>query len=135
MTLLLTELESFEGVAILATNLPQKLDEALDRRILVKIEFPEPDRVRRAAEIWDKHLPDAAPMADDVDLDVLADRFEMTGGYIKNAVLMAVADTVYRGDEDAPRSRWQSSSGLLVSRSSPVERAGLTGDAPEDHAG
>lgn len=100
MTLLLTELESFEGVAILATNLPQQLDEALDRRILVKIEFPEPDRVARR-EIWDKHLPDAAPVADDVDLDVLADRYEMTGGYIKNAVLMAVADAVYQGG-DAP---------------------------------
>jgi SpoVK/Ycf46/Vps4 family AAA+-type ATPase len=98
MTLLLTELESFEGVAILATNLPQKLDEALDRRILVKIKFPEPDRVARR-EIWDKHLPEAAPVADDVDLDVLADRYEMTGGYIKNAVLMAVADAVHRGDE------------------------------------
>jgi SpoVK/Ycf46/Vps4 family AAA+-type ATPase len=99
MTMLLTEIERFEGVAILATNLPQQLDEALARRILVRVNFPEPDRLARR-DIWEKHLPDAAPVADDVDLDALAERFEMTGGYIKNAVLMAVADAVHRGGED-----------------------------------
>lgn len=95
MTLLLTEIERFEGVAILATNLPQHLDEALDRRIMVKVRFPEPDRVARRT-IWQKHLPEKAPLADDVDLEILADRFEMTGGYIKNSVLTALADAVHR---------------------------------------
>lgn len=94
MTLLLTELERFEGVAVLATNMPNVLDEALDRRILVKVRFDEPDRQARA-EIWRKHLPPQAPLAADVDLAALADRFEMTGGYIKNAVLMAVAAAVH----------------------------------------
>lgn len=98
MTVLLTELERFEGVAILATNLPEVLDPALDRRILVKVRFPEPDRESRLA-IWKKHIPDKAPLADDVDLGELADRFEMTGGYIKNAVLMAVAAAVHDGKE------------------------------------
>ena len=94
MTLLLTEIERFDGVAILATNLPQALDEALDRRILVKVRFPEPDRQARL-EIWRRHLPAAAPLAVDVDLDLLADRYEMAGGYIKNAILVAVADAVH----------------------------------------
>ena len=94
MTMLLTELERFEGVAVLATNLPQALDQALDRRILVKVRFPEPDRDSRL-KIWRKHLPEKAPMASDVDLELLADRFEMAGGYIKNAVLMAVAEAVH----------------------------------------
>jgi SpoVK/Ycf46/Vps4 family AAA+-type ATPase len=94
MTLLLTELERFQGVAILATNLPRALDEALDRRILVKVRFEEPDRDARRA-IWRQHLPSRAPLAADVDLAALADRFEMAGGYIKNAVLVAVADAVH----------------------------------------
>lgn len=98
MTLLLTEIERFEGVAILATNLPQRLDEALDRRILVKVRFEQPDRAARR-EIWARHLPAEAPLAEDVDLDLLADRFEMTGGYIKNAVLAAVADAVHRNGD------------------------------------
>ena len=97
MTLLLTELERFEGVAVLATNMPQALDEALDRRILVKVRFDEPDRQARA-EIWRKHLPPQAPLAADVDIELLADRFELAGGYIKNAVLMAVAEAVHTQD-------------------------------------
>lgn len=102
MTLLLTEIERFEGVAVLATNMPEELDAALDRRILVKIRFPEPDRQARR-EIWRKHLPDKAPLAPDVDLDQLADRFEMTGGYIKNAVLAAVAAAVHAQQEQPAR--------------------------------
>ncbi len=98
MTLLLTELERFEGVAVLATNLPGELDEALARRILVRVRFPEPDRAQRQA-IWRQHLPDAAPLAEDVDVSALAARFELTGGLIKNAVLTAVAAAVH-GAED-----------------------------------
>jgi SpoVK/Ycf46/Vps4 family AAA+-type ATPase len=98
MTMLLSEIERFEGIAILATNLPEAMDEALDRRILIKVRFPQPDRQARL-EIWRKHLPEAAPLSPDIDLEALADRFEMTGGYIKNAVLVAVADAVHRGGD------------------------------------
>lgn len=98
MTILLTELERFEGIAVLATNLPEMLDEALDRRILVKVKFGEPDSTARLA-IWRHHLPPQVPLAADVDLAALADRFEMAGGYIKNAVLMAVADAVHSRPE------------------------------------
>ena len=100
MTMLLTEIERFEGVAILATNLPEVLDAALDRRLMVKVRFPEPDRAARS-EIWAHHLPSQAPIADDVDVDQLAARYELTGGYIKNAVLMAVAAAVHRSDDVA----------------------------------
>jgi SpoVK/Ycf46/Vps4 family AAA+-type ATPase len=98
MTMLLSEIERFEGIAVLATNLPEAMDEALDRRILIKVRFPQPDRQSRL-EIWRKHLPETAPLAPDIDLEALADRFEMTGGYIKNAVLVAVADAVHGGGE------------------------------------
>lgn len=100
MTLLLTEIERFEGVAILATNQPAALDEALDRRLLVKVRFPEPDRTARRA-IWVNHLPEQAPLAADIDLDALADRYELTGGFIKNAVLMAVAAAIHDCDDPA----------------------------------
>ena len=98
MTLLLTELERFEGIAVLATNLPAELDEALARRVLVRVRFPEPDRHGRA-EIWRRHLPESAPLAEDIDVDRLAERYEFSGGFIKNAVLGAVAWTVH---EQAP---------------------------------
>ena len=99
MTLLLTEIERFEGIAVLATNLPERLDEALQRRILVKVRFEKPDHAARTA-IWGKHLPATAPLKKDVDVDDLARRFELTGGEIKNAVLVAVAATVHEEGED-----------------------------------
>ena len=43
---LLTEIERFEGVLILATNRPHDMDEAMHRRIALTIEFPRPVRLR-----------------------------------------------------------------------------------------
>ena len=98
-TLLLTELERFEGVAIFATNLPEVLDEAFQRRVLVRLAFAEPDASNRA-EIWRSLMPPQAPVADDVDYELLGARYEITGGYIKNAILSAVATTVHRQEEE-----------------------------------
>jgi len=88
LSALLQALEQFEGVTILATNLPQVLDPALDRRILYRVNFQMPSSSMREA-IWAAHLPPAMPRGADVDLPYLARRFELTGGYIKNAVLLA----------------------------------------------
>lgn len=97
-TLLLTELERFEGVAIFATNLPEVLDDAFQRRVLVRLAFAEPDASHRA-EIWRSLVPEQAPLAEDVDFTVLGARYEITGGYIKNAILSAVASTVHQRKE------------------------------------
>lgn len=96
---LLTALERFEGIAILATNLAPTLDEAMDRRILLRVDFeiPSPELRER---IWANHLPAAAPIGDDVDLHFLAHTFEFTGGYIKNAVLTALHEVLARRDEE-----------------------------------
>lgn len=101
-TMLLTELERFEGVAIFATNLPEVLDEAFQRRVLMRLKFPEPDPAHRA-EIWRSLVPSQAPLAGDVDFELLGARYELTGGYIKNAVLSAVASVVHshKGTEGA----------------------------------
>lgn len=93
MTLLLTELDRFDGIAVLATNLPEQLDPALDRRVRVRVDFGRPDPIARAA-LWRMHLPPRAVLAPDVDVDALARRFDVAGGYIRNAVLNAVAAAV-----------------------------------------
>jgi hypothetical protein len=85
---LLQRIELFEGIAILATNKRAHLDEAFLRRIHVTLEFPlprSPERVR----LWDRSFPAAAPLAGDIDWDFLAQRFELTGGAIRNAALGA----------------------------------------------
>lgn len=92
---LLQALERFDGITILATNVPKTLDHALDRRILYKINFETPSPSMREA-IWHVHLPPTVPRADDVDIPYLARRFEFTGGYIKNTVLLAAGAAASR---------------------------------------
>ncbi len=103
MPMLLTRIEQFDGVAILATNMASSLDEALERRITAVVRFRPPTASARA-EIWRKHLPDALPRAADVDVAALASDFELTGGYIKNAVLAAVSRVVAQGRAQVTQS-------------------------------
>jgi SpoVK/Ycf46/Vps4 family AAA+-type ATPase len=84
----------------MATNRPYDLDEAMHRRIMLAIEFRQPDHILRKT-IWEAHIPQQMQLADDVDLNALALRFELTGGFIKNAILSALSIAVSR-DGDAP---------------------------------
>lgn len=84
---LLTQIEKFDGVCILATNRIDTLDAALERRIALIVEFPRPDFEQRKT-IWGLMLPKQMPLEKDVSAEKLA-KFELTGGQIKNAVLQA----------------------------------------------
>ncbi|HKY01859.1 MAG TPA: ATP-binding protein, partial [Burkholderiales bacterium] len=85
---LLQRLENFSGIAILATNMRQHLDEAFLRRIHVSVEFAMPKPAERLG-IWERSFPQAAPLDADADLRFLADRFEIAGGSIRNIALGA----------------------------------------------
>ena len=56
-----------DGLIILATNRPYDLDEAMHRRIIVAIEFGQPDHLLRKA-IWESHIPSQMKLKDDIDL-------------------------------------------------------------------
>jgi len=92
---LLQQLETYEGVAILATNLRQNLDEAFTRRLSFLVDFPFPEREYREL-LWKAHFPEQAPLGKDVNLVQLADRFPLAGGNIRNAAIasayLAAAD-------------------------------------------
>ncbi len=85
---LLQRLESYEGVSILTTNFATSIDEAFQRRIRFKITFPMPDAGQRAL-LWQTLLPPSAPVAQGVEWNNLGERFEFSGGHIRNAVLRA----------------------------------------------
>ena len=85
---LLQRLESHDGLVILATNLRANLDEAFTRRLHVIAEFTLPDPADRR-RIWERALPARDLCADDVDTDLLARRFKLSGGEIRNAVVTA----------------------------------------------
>jgi hypothetical protein len=81
---LLQRLETFDGLAILASNLRAKIDEAFTRRLDAIIDFPAPTPELRRA-LWVHCLEPPLPLADDLDLDFLAESFEMAGGNIRSA--------------------------------------------------
>ncbi len=85
---LLQKMEEFEGLAILATNLRQNLDEAFTRRLAFTVHFPFPDETERQ-RIWVEIWPHAVPLAADVDAGRLAHELKMSGGNIKNTALAA----------------------------------------------
>ncbi|KOU98108.1 MULTISPECIES: ATP-binding protein [Streptomyces] len=85
---LLQRMESFDGIAILTTNLRANLDEAFTRRLDVIADFPVPDATQRRA-LWERCLGDRLPRADDVDLGFCADRFELAGGSIRSCAVTA----------------------------------------------
>jgi SpoVK/Ycf46/Vps4 family AAA+-type ATPase len=72
----------------LATNLRANLDEAFTRRLQFAVDFPFPaaeDRLR----IWQTLFPPDVPRADDLNLALLAKRFEFSGGSIRNIIVSA----------------------------------------------
>ncbi|MFJ9598684.1 ATP-binding protein [Streptomyces althioticus] len=84
---LLQRLESFDGIALLTTNLRANIDEAFTRRLDLVVDFPFPDAGQRLA-LWE-HCLSRVPCADDVDVSRVARDFELAGGSIRSAVVTA----------------------------------------------
>jgi SpoVK/Ycf46/Vps4 family AAA+-type ATPase len=93
---LLQRMESFTGIAVLTTNHDAAIDEAFRRRLSFRIRFPMPEADERE-RLWRSLFPPGARLGKDLDLSVLADRYEMSGGYIRNAVLRAAFHAANEG--------------------------------------
>ncbi|HEV7555517.1 MAG TPA: AAA family ATPase, partial [Kofleriaceae bacterium] len=85
---ILQRMETFDGVSVLTTNAEAAIDPALQRRLNFRIRFPEPE-IDEREKLWRQLLPPQTALHDHVDFHALAERFDMTGGYIKNAVVRA----------------------------------------------
>ncbi|GAA3732993.1 ATP-binding protein [Plantactinospora mayteni] len=85
---LLQRMESFDGVAVLTTNLRANLDEAFTRRLDLIVDFAMPDVAQRRA-LWDRCLGTELPRDEDLDLDFCAQNFELAGGSIRACVVTA----------------------------------------------
>ncbi|RKT55334.1 AAA family ATPase [Saccharothrix australiensis] len=85
---LLQRMESFDGIAVLTTNMRSNVDSAFTRRIDVIADFPVPDAEQRLA-LWDRCLGPALPRGDDLDLASCAERFELAGGSIRACAVTA----------------------------------------------
>ena len=83
---LLQRMESFQGLAILTTNVKTALDKAFQRRLRFTVDFPFPGLAEREA-IWACAFPADTP-TDGVDASRLAS-LNMAGGSIRNIALNA----------------------------------------------
>ncbi|HEU5266282.1 MAG TPA: ATP-binding protein [Jatrophihabitans sp.] len=85
---LLQRMETFDGLAVLATNLRANIDEAFTRRLDAIIDFPEPSEALRL-ELWRRCLAPPVPVEPDVDLEFCARAFALTGGNIRSIAITA----------------------------------------------
>jgi hypothetical protein len=85
---LLQRLDAFGGIAILTTNSGSTIDQAFKRRLSFRLSFPFPDEETRE-QLWRAHLPPELPLAGPLTLDALARKYQLSGGYIRNACLRA----------------------------------------------
>jgi hypothetical protein len=102
---ILQRMETFDGVSILTTNAESSIDPALQRRLNFRIRFPEPE-VDERAKLWRMLLPPSTNLHELVDFHALAERFDMTGGYIKNAVVRAAVIAARAGRTMMAEDLW-----------------------------
>jgi len=104
INVLLQEIERFNGVVIFATNLAANFDPAFERRIRTQVLFEMPQTEDRE-RLWRVQMhPRLTPLHADVDFRRLAERYEATGGDIRNAVLKAATAAAMEPGDDALRT-------------------------------
>jgi len=93
---LLQRLESFDGVAVLTTNLRSNIDDAFTRRLDLVVDFPFPGPEQRLA-LW-QHSLEPVPTSAGLDPSRCARDFELSGGSVRSAVTTAAYLAAGRGD-------------------------------------
>ncbi len=93
---LLQRVEDFPGHVILATNLKANIDEAFARRFQSMVHFPMPDAHQRL-QLWRGVFRRFDHLAEDVALERLAERYELSGGAIANIVRFAAINALRAG--------------------------------------
>ena len=94
---LLQRIETFDGIAILASNQRDNIDPAFARRFEAVDFFPMPS-VGERLTLWRQSLPAKATLAEDVDLERLAQTYQLCGGAILNAVRQASLAALVAGN-------------------------------------
>ncbi len=100
---LLQRVEDYPGVIILATNLKSNIDEAFARRFQSMILFPMPDAEQRY-KLWQSTFSKKAVLDVNVDLEEIADEYELSGGAITNVVRYASLKALSRNSNIIERN-------------------------------
>lgn len=92
---LLQRIEDFPGVIILATNLKPDIDDTCNHKFQAIIPFPKPDAEQRV-KLWKLAFSDKMVLEDTLDVNEIANKYEVTGGNIINIVRNAALKTIKR---------------------------------------
>lgn len=93
---MLVQIGKYEGLVILATNMPEILDPALDRRLIAKIHVDVPDERGRLA-LWRTKVPEKFPIKlSTTQCEALA-KYVLTGAEIENAIMEHASDCIRAG--------------------------------------
>lgn len=93
---LLQRIESFDGIALLASNRRDDLDDAFTRRFEAVIHFPIP-RAEERLRLWNQAFSPKSTLAAEIDLERIAREHALTGGNIMNVVRFASLDALDAG--------------------------------------
>lgn len=91
--ILLEELETLDGILIATTNMCDNFDTAFERRFLFKVQFGQPNTDAKRA-IWQSKLS----WLTEEDCDLLAKKYNMSGGEIDNIVRKSMMEEVLTGN-------------------------------------
>ena len=98
ISFLLQRLETFDGIAILASNFRDNLDEAFSRRFESVIYFPLP-RPEERLRLWQQGFSPKARLEAAIDLEKVAREHEFSGSSIMNAIRYASLQALQRNSE------------------------------------
>jgi hypothetical protein len=93
---LLQRVEDFPGTVIMATHLKADIDDAFACRFQSMVHFPMPDADQRL-RLWEGMLKHTGRLADDVNLEQLAEDHELAGGAIANVVRLGAINALQGG--------------------------------------
>jgi SpoVK/Ycf46/Vps4 family AAA+-type ATPase len=115
-SVMLMELERFDGIVVFTTNLFQNYDNAFKRRILASVEFTLPDAEARE-QIWRLHLGIKLPLAKDITTKVLADKYDdVSGADIKDIIYYGAVYAMSEGKEQLDMDVFEKSYSLIMNR-------------------
>jgi AAA+ superfamily predicted ATPase len=90
---LLQRIENHPGLVILASNFKTNIDAAFTRRFQSIIEFEVPSYGERL-QLWQNNLPKGIKIAEDVNLNELSKKYDITGANIVNIIQYACLRTL-----------------------------------------
>ncbi|KQX09908.1 ATP-binding protein [Flavobacterium sp. Root420] len=94
---LLQRIEDFPGVVILASNLKENMDEAFTRRFQSMIHFTMPTAEERLL-LWEKAFSGKCSLDPDIDLENIAEQFELAGGAIINILRYCALTAIQKNE-------------------------------------